>query len=75
MRNHVDTMGTLCSTLVDILAGKRKVGHTSGNVQLLTDNPGAVRVGYVDQADVLSANLSERSQLERFSDVHRAGLI
>ena len=61
MGNRVDPRSAFCSTLVDILAGKRKVGHTSGNVQLLTDNPGAVRVGYVDQADVLSANLSERS--------------
>lgn len=49
------------STLVDILAGKRKVGQVYGTVQLLTENAGAVRIGYVDQADVLAANLSEFS--------------
>lgn len=46
------------STLVDILAGKRKAGRTFGSVQLLTSNARAVRIGYVDQADVLPANLS-----------------
>lgn len=51
------------STLVDILAGKRKLGHVQGSVHFITGadvNQTRVRVGYVDQADVLPANLSER---------------
>ncbi|WWC70728.1 uncharacterized protein I206_104679 [Kwoniella pini CBS 10737] len=44
------------STLVDILAGKRKEGIAKGHVGFLKEEgrQGRVRVGYVDQADILS---------------------
>ncbi|WWC96073.1 hypothetical protein V866_002940 [Kwoniella sp. B9012] len=44
------------STLVDILAGKRKEGIVKGSVGFTQEDErgGRVRVGYVDQADVLS---------------------
>ncbi|KAK9899179.1 hypothetical protein P389DRAFT_158475 [Cystobasidium minutum MCA 4210] len=51
------------STLVDILAGKRKAGRIFGSVQLLTNNARGVRIGYVDQADVLPGNLTVRECL------------
>ncbi|WWC88700.1 uncharacterized protein L201_003613 [Kwoniella dendrophila CBS 6074] len=44
------------STLVDILAGKRKEGIVTGSVGFtqIEGREGRVRVGYVDQADILS---------------------
>lgn len=64
MLSHLTFLGfdLFDRTLVDILAGKRKVGKTLGTVQLLTENARAVRIGYVDQADVLPANLSAYSE-------------
>ncbi|WVW84638.1 hypothetical protein I302_106672 [Kwoniella bestiolae CBS 10118] len=45
------------STLVDILAGKRKEGIVKGSVGFMKEDGrvGRVRVGYVDQADILSS--------------------
>jgi len=42
------------STLVDILAGKRKAGKVEGRVGFLRDGGDRVKIGYVDQSDVLS---------------------
>lgn len=44
------------STLVDILAGKRKTGEVEGKVVYLSDlkDDHRVKIGYVDQSDVLS---------------------
>ncbi|KAK4684731.1 hypothetical protein P7C73_g5437, partial [Tremellales sp. Uapishka_1] len=44
------------STLVDILAGKRKAGKVEGRVAFVDDREvrAKIRVGYVDQSDVLS---------------------
>jgi len=43
------------STLVDILAGKRKAGRVEGRVGYTKeDGGGRVKIGYVDQSDVLS---------------------
>ena len=50
------------STLVDILAGKRKSGRTEGDVRITSAaeaSAGRAQIGYVDQADVLSENLSK----------------
>ncbi|GMK53955.1 hypothetical protein CspeluHIS016_0105410 [Cutaneotrichosporon spelunceum] len=42
------------STLIDILAGKRKAGRVEGKVTYLTEGHRRVKIGYCDQADVLS---------------------
>ena len=42
------------STLVDILAGKRKAGHVEGRVRFDRDGDGRIKIGYVDQSDILS---------------------
>ena len=43
------------STLVDILADKRKAGRVEGRVSFTRDGSDArIRIGYVDQSDVLS---------------------
>ena len=42
------------STLVDILAGKRKAGRVEGKVSFARDEGRRVKIGYVDQSDVLS---------------------
>lgn len=59
---RVDFSAAMDRTLVDILAGKRKVGNVSGAVSLTNADVAhaqSVRVGYVDQADTLSSNLCE----------------
>ncbi|ORX40047.1 hypothetical protein BD324DRAFT_616077 [Kockovaella imperatae] len=42
------------STLVDILAGKRKAGNVQGSVKFAKSGGGRIKIGYVDQSDVLS---------------------
>lgn len=57
---HVLTIRT--STFVDILAGKRKIGRVRGSVHISSTgdrSASAVRIGYVDQADILPENLSK----------------
>ncbi|EIW73559.1 hypothetical protein TREMEDRAFT_11831, partial [Tremella mesenterica DSM 1558] len=42
------------STLIDILAGKRKTGQVTGRVQFSNSDGRKIKIGYVDQSDVLS---------------------
>lgn len=55
------------STLVDILAGKKKSGRVSGTVELLgkegIEVTEKIKVGYVDQSDVLPAMSTVREAL------------
>ncbi|KAF8579482.1 hypothetical protein K439DRAFT_1654569 [Ramaria rubella] len=54
------------TTLVEILAGKRKVGKTTGKVEFFDINGNIVRkprIGFVDQADTLPAALTPRETL------------
>ncbi|KAL7010037.1 hypothetical protein EMMF5_000056 [Cystobasidiomycetes sp. EMM_F5] len=54
------------STFVDILAGKRKIGRVRGSVHISSTgdrSASAVRIGYVDQADILPENLTVREAL------------
>ena len=73
LSGHVD--GGLCailgptgagkSTFVDLLAGKRKSGDRAGSVHLLTHGQAGerVKIGFVDQHDVLPATSTVREAL------------
>ncbi|KAK4705330.1 hypothetical protein P7C70_g872, partial [Phenoliferia sp. Uapishka_3] len=54
------------STFVDILAGRRKSGRSSGSVELILskDEPGRIiKIGYVDQHDILPSTSTVRETL------------
>ncbi|KZT59752.1 hypothetical protein CALCODRAFT_515854 [Calocera cornea HHB12733] len=56
------------TTVVELLAGKRKEGRATGDVRYFSGADGAPlprvpRVGFVDQSDVLPANLTVRETL------------
>ncbi|GAA5895416.1 hypothetical protein JCM6882_006244 [Rhodosporidiobolus microsporus] len=55
------------STLVDLLAGVRKSGFRGGSVELVVpegEHQGRVRIGYVDQQDVLPETSTVREAVE-----------
>lgn len=53
-------LGAGKTTLVEILAGKKKSGHTAGSVKFLTidGRPAKPRIGFVPQQDVLPPTLT-----------------
>lgn len=51
------------TTLVEILAGKQKTGHVSGNVSTPSSSQYEPRIAFVPQQDVLPATLSVREAL------------
>lgn len=58
------TTGAGKSTFVDLLAGKRKVGRTTGSIELISSNHTSKPViGYVDQEVVLSTTSTVREAL------------